>query len=123
MLGHTRTPLGKPIEVRNTHPSLIYCSMAGETLYSARSLTTVPISDDRGLPLVGTDKSGGCTFRTGEGKSQPTRKWLVQRRPKTQYGTLVDSYKLGTESQIQHVASPCAIPICFPHSFLQPRLS
>ena len=34
----------------------------------------------------------------------------------------MDSYKLGTESQIQDVASPCAISVGLPRWSLQPRL-
>ena|SRR5882762_1024781 len=123
MQDHTRTPPRKSIEVRKTHPSLIYCSRAGEILYSARGLTTAPISDDKGRPSAGTNRIGGCMPRIGEGKGRPARKWPARRCPKIQTGTLVDSCKLGIESPVQDVTSPFAISIGLLRWPLQPRLS
>jgi hypothetical protein len=119
---HTRTPPPESIEVTKTHPSLIYCSRAGEILYSARSLTAAPISDDKGWSLAGTNRNGGCRPRSEEGKGRLTRKWLARRCPKIQTGTHVDSCKLGIESQVRDVTSPFAVSLGLPRWPLQPRL-
>lgn len=111
----------KSIEVKMTQPSPVYCSLAGEILYSAGSLTAVPNCDDRGWHSVGTNRNACCRLRTGEGRGRPARKWLARQYPKTQTGTLVDSCKLGIESQVQDVTS-FATSVGLPRWPLQPRL-
>ena len=71
---------------------------------------------------MGTNRNDGCRLRTGEGKGRPARIWRAPQCPKTLTGTLVDSCKLGIESQVQDVTSAFAISVRLPLWPLQPRL-